>query len=286
MGYLLHVCSQRTANPSRGLYFLPSALTAYSQIAAGRPSFIGRPVIVSLVPTGNSLGRMPARCSVLGPSRFESPRGHLAVLVFHVDEQPGMWIRELELLDHAFDGDRSSSSRTSRRMMCQRWRGCERRGMPISRPTETRRAITACLLFVVTLRERQIRNCGRAVLRLEHGVVLILAAVPVADAQVLVRIVQLHVRLLRVPRLGQRRRIVDPDVGARSSFVGLLPDLDGLDLIGVVRIAPLVDARPQLVRVDHELSPSQKPMSRRCRADSGRLRARGRVRRCRCDGCR
>src|SRR5688572_23080889 len=59
---------QRTTKPSRGLKRLPSARTALSQMAAGRPSFIGRPVIVIFVPTGSSLGRIPARCSVLGPS--------------------------------------------------------------------------------------------------------------------------------------------------------------------------------------------------------------------------
>jgi hypothetical protein len=43
------------------LNFLPSARTASTQIAAGLPSFIGLPVIVSLVPALKSLGRMPAR---------------------------------------------------------------------------------------------------------------------------------------------------------------------------------------------------------------------------------
>ena len=38
------------------------------QTAAGCPSFIGRPVMVSLVPTRKSLGRMPLRIEVIGPS--------------------------------------------------------------------------------------------------------------------------------------------------------------------------------------------------------------------------
>src|SRR6185295_107402 len=57
-----------TLKPSRGSKRLPSARTASTQTAAGVPSFIGWPVMVSLVPTAKSLGRMPARCSVLGPS--------------------------------------------------------------------------------------------------------------------------------------------------------------------------------------------------------------------------
>src|SRR4029453_7103040 len=56
------------ANPARGLNFFPSARTASTQIAAGLPSFIGLPVIVSFLPTLKSLGRMPDRCSVVGPS--------------------------------------------------------------------------------------------------------------------------------------------------------------------------------------------------------------------------
>ena len=47
-GLLSH--AYRTANPARGLNVLPSARTAFTQMAAGVPSFIGLPVIVSRVP--------------------------------------------------------------------------------------------------------------------------------------------------------------------------------------------------------------------------------------------
>ena len=43
-----------------------------TQVAAGRPSFIGRPVIVTFVPGLFSLGGIPAGCSVLGPSASEA----------------------------------------------------------------------------------------------------------------------------------------------------------------------------------------------------------------------
>src|SRR5205085_7050682 len=57
-----------TLKPSPGSKRLPSARTASTQAAAAEPSFIGCPVILSLVPGAKSLGRMPARFSVLGPS--------------------------------------------------------------------------------------------------------------------------------------------------------------------------------------------------------------------------
>src|SRR5262249_18924248 len=57
-----------TLNPSRGSKRLPSSRIASTQIAAGEPSFIGRPVIFSFVPALKSLGRIPDRCRVLGPS--------------------------------------------------------------------------------------------------------------------------------------------------------------------------------------------------------------------------
>ena len=51
-----------TWKPSLGSNFLPSARTASTQIAPGRPSFIGRPVIVS----GRFTGTLPASIAVHG----------------------------------------------------------------------------------------------------------------------------------------------------------------------------------------------------------------------------
>src|SRR5437660_226863 len=57
-----------TLKPSPGSKRLPSARTASTQTAAAEPSFIGCPEILSWVPGAKSLGRIPARRSVLGPS--------------------------------------------------------------------------------------------------------------------------------------------------------------------------------------------------------------------------
>src|SRR5712671_1494329 len=52
----------------RGRSSVPSSLTTRTQAAAGRPSFIGRPVTVTLSPGLRSFFLMPARYRVLGPS--------------------------------------------------------------------------------------------------------------------------------------------------------------------------------------------------------------------------
>src|SRR5215471_19605502 len=58
-----------TANPLAGMKILLSLVrVAFTHNAAGRPSFIGRPVIVTGVPGVKSFNRMPARVMLLGPS--------------------------------------------------------------------------------------------------------------------------------------------------------------------------------------------------------------------------
>ena len=79
-------------------------------------------------------------------------------------------------------------------------------------------------------------------------------AVPVVNAQSLVLVRQLQVGVLRVPRLRERRRVVDPDVRDERLVVDLLPDLDGLDLLRVLGLRALVLAAAQRVRVDDELA--------------------------------
>src|SRR5262245_58006042 len=80
-----------------------------------------------------------------------------------------------------------------------------------------------------------------ALLVLEDAVAGTLTAIPIADAQV--RVGQLSVGLMDVPRFGQSGRVVDPDVNPEGFVICLLPNLDRLDLIGVIRICALVDAR-------------------------------------------
>ena len=175
-----------------------------------------------------------------------------------------MRVRVLELLDHALDGDRLLVVEHRRRMMRQAGHGRDGRERPAPGPRSLNARIMACLSARAAL-QRLLSNVKSselraAVFRLHDGVVLVLAAVPVADAQALVRIAQLHVRLLHVPRLGQRRRIVDPDIRDQRLVVGLPPDLDGLDLIGVIGMLALIDTGLQLIRVNHQLRPSQKPI--------------------------
>lgn len=76
---------------------------------------------------------------------------------------------------------------------------------------------------------------------------------PVADPQRLVLIVELRVRLLRVPRLDQGRRIVNPHVDLDQPRIHFLPDLDRFDLVRIVGIAPLIDSRLQLIGMDDQL---------------------------------
>ena len=94
-----------TWNPSRGSNFFPSPRTASTQIAAGVPSFIGRPVIVTFVPAGNALGRIPARCSVLGPSASKPHVVTLPFLSFTSTSSHECGFEVLKFFDHALDGD-------------------------------------------------------------------------------------------------------------------------------------------------------------------------------------
>src|SRR5262249_21298499 len=107
------------------------------------------------------------------------------------------------------------------------------------------------LLFLF-LSERKAPELSRALLSLIDGVVLILTTVPIANPQALVRVVEFDVRLMRIPRLLKGRRIVDPNIHAHRFVIDLLPDLDSLDLIGIVRLRPLIDAGLQLIRVNDQ----------------------------------
>src|SRR5215203_7556720 len=106
------------------------------------------------------------------------------------------------------------------------------------------------LASVVLVREREIAELRRAVLGLDDRVVLVLAAIPVMNAQALVVVRQLQIGVFRVPRLRERRRIVDPDVRDERLLVDLLPDFDGLDLLRVLGLRALILAAAQRVRVD------------------------------------
>ena len=66
----------------------------------------------TLVPDAKSLRRMPASSSACSGPRPRSPRCHRAVRVRHVHEQPGVRIRILEFLDHAFERDLPCLPRT------------------------------------------------------------------------------------------------------------------------------------------------------------------------------
>src|SRR5437016_5960127 len=115
------------------------------------------------------------------------------------------------------------------------------------------RACTRSRSWILLPGECETPKLGRAFLRLVDTVVLVLSAVPVTDAQVLVRIGQLHIGLLRVPRFLERGWIVDPHVHAHRLVINLLPDLHGFHLVGVVRLGTLIDAGSQLIRVNHQL---------------------------------
>jgi len=73
------------------------------------------------------------------------------------------------------------------------------------------------------------------------------------------RIQQLDVNMMRVPRFEQRRRIIDPYIDADRPVIRLLPDLDGLHLIGVVGIPALIDPCLQLIRIHDQPRPIPEP---------------------------
>src|SRR5215831_13198048 len=100
--------------------------------------------------------------------------------------------------------------------------------------------ILKALLFLGLVGESEVREVRRAFIGLRHVVVLVLAAVPVADPQAVVGVRELLVDLLRVPGLGERRRIVRPNVDAHGVRAALVPNLDGLDLLRVVRLSALI----------------------------------------------
>src|SRR5215216_2945719 len=64
----------------------------------------------------------------------------------------------------------------------------------------------------LVLVEREVAELCSAAFRFNDGVVLILSAMPVADAERLVLVIEFCVGLLRVPRLDQGRRVVDPHI--------------------------------------------------------------------------
>src|SRR6476646_4947676 len=89
------------------------------------------------------------------------------------------------------------------------------------------------LLLVIRLREREVAELRRALVGLNHRVVRILAAEPIADAQRAVGIRHVLVCLAHEPRLDDRLGVVDPDVDDDSALVYFVPDLDRVELLGI-----------------------------------------------------
>ncbi len=89
----------------RGKNSFPSARVALTHEAAGRPSFIGCPLIVTLVPGAKSLRRTCIIISVVGPS---ASKPHVTTLpsapVTSTSSQECGFVY-LEFLDDALEGD-------------------------------------------------------------------------------------------------------------------------------------------------------------------------------------
>src|SRR5262249_5564443 len=104
---------------------------------------------------------------------------------------------------------------------------------PRPHTAEARTADPRAELFL--LLKGEVGELRAAFASFDDGVVRVLVADPVADAYRLVVVGHLLVRLLRVPRLRQVHRIVDPDVDLHRRRIRLAPHLDRLELIRVLR---------------------------------------------------
>src|SRR5205814_4452721 len=112
-------------------------------------------------------------------------------------------------------------------------------------------AINVLFMVCLSLSKFQLAELCRAGLVLKDRVVGVLSAIPILDAN---RIAQFPVGLVDVPGFCQSRRVIDPHIDTHGLVVGLLPDLDGFNLIRIVGISTLIDAGLQLVGMHHQLA--------------------------------
>src|SRR5262245_16872908 len=118
---------------------------------------------------------------------------------------------------------------------------------PIAQPKIFLIAISSLVVFVG---EREVREIRRAFGGLLDRVVLVLAVVPLPNANALVVVRQALVDLTSVPGFREGRRVVGPDVDRHRVGRRPLPNLDRFYLLGVRRLDALILARAHLARVD------------------------------------
>src|ERR1700739_3933276 len=92
---------------------------------------------------------------------------------------------------------------------------------------------------------------GAAVLRLGYVVIGILAAVPVADPQALIRIGKQRVPPLNVPGLQVESGIEEPHVDCDRIRVRLLPNFYRLHLLALLRLISAHGAALELIRMNN-----------------------------------
>src|ERR1700719_5305962 len=101
--------------------------------------------------------------------------------------------------------------------------------------------------------ESKTLEIGAAVLRLGYVVIGILAAVPVADPQALIRVGKQRVPPLNVPWLQVESGVKEPHVDCDRVRVCLLPNFHRLHILTLHGLIPARGAGLELIRMNHQL---------------------------------